>query len=328
MRSTNFFFIILIIILVIFLSVSCNKKMLPNSLAIGSYFGEGDSLLFIALHNGLFKKNRINVNIKKYEAAAMAIEDALKGKIDIAGCSDAAFVTKSFDNSDLRVITATAILDIQKIITPSDSGIKTPAGLKGKKIGITKGSSSEYALAVYLALNNINMSNVEIIYVNPHEYSDAIKSRKIDAIITWEPNIYNIKKDLNYNIVDLSEKKMPQMFLILIAKNEMIQQKHAEIAAFIKSLKEAEDYLNKNKEESKIIVKEKMNVSENYINYAWNNMIISLNLSQNVIFTMENEAKWRINNNMTKNKIFPNYVRYIYFDALEKIKPDSITIIK
>jgi NitT/TauT family transport system substrate-binding protein len=328
MRSIKIFFIILLIISLILLSVSCNKKMLPNKLIIGSYFGEGDSLLFIAENIGLFKKNGVTVEIKKYETGVMAIEDVLTDKIDISCCSEAAFVVKSFDNQNLRIIVVYTILESQKIFTPADTGIKTPAGLKGKKIGITKESSAEFALAAYLSLNNINLNEVKIIYLTPNEYLNAIKERKIDAIVTWEPHIYNIKKELNNNIVDLSVNKIPQIFMLLNAKNEIIQQKKLEMDALLKSLKEAEDYLDKNISRSKIIIKEKMNVSEDYINYAWNNMFISLNLSQDVIFAMESEAKWRINNNMTKSKTLPNYVKYIYFGALEKIKPDSITIIR
>jgi ABC-type nitrate/sulfonate/bicarbonate transport system substrate-binding protein len=328
MRSMNNYLKILTIIFVILSSVSCNKKMLPNKLTIGSYYGEGDSLLFISEYNGFFKKNGINVEIKKYESGAKAIGDVINDKIDISGCSEAAFVARSFDDPSLRVITVYSIIESQKIITLSDSGITNANDLKGKKIGVTKGSSSEIAMAIYLSMNDINLSSIKIVFVNPDDYLNAIKLKNIDAIVTWEPHIYNIKREFNNNIIDLSGKEMPKIIMLLNAKNEIIQQKHKEIAALLKSLKEAEDYVKSNNDESKKIVKEKINVTDDYINYAWENILISLNLSQDLIFAMENTAIWRINNNMTNNKIIPNYVKYIYFDALESVKPDSITIIK
>ena len=268
MRTINFYFKIFFIIFAIISLVSCDKKMLPNKLTIGSYYAEGDSLLFIAENKELFKKNGVNVEIIKYESGAMAIEEVVKDKIDISCCSEAAFVTKSFDNPNLRIIVVYTILESQKIFTPSETGIKTSVGLKGKKIGITKGSSAEFALAAYLSLNNMNSNEVKIIYLAPNEYLNAIKDKKIDAIVTWEPHIYNIKNELNNNIVDLSEKKIPQIFMLLNAKNEIIQKKRLEIDALLKSLKEAEEYLKKNNSNSKKIVKEKMNASDDYINYV------------------------------------------------------------
>jgi ABC-type nitrate/sulfonate/bicarbonate transport system substrate-binding protein len=327
MRIINFYFKISLIFIVI-LSSSCNKKMLPNSLTIGSYMGEGDSLIFIAENKGYFKKNGVNVSIKKYDAGIYAIEDLLKDKIDIATPSEVAFVAKSFDNPDLRIFAVTTFSDIQKILVRSDANIKNPADLIGKRIGTTKGSSAEFALYSYLVLNNININDVKVINLNPNEHLKAIKNKEVDAVISWEPNIYNIRKELGDKVVDLSQNKVPSLYTVLISKSEIIQNKQKEIIAFLNALKNAEDYYTKNNDDSQILIKKSINSSDDYINYSLKNIYFSISLPHDLIFAMENEAKWRINNNMTKNKSLPNYVKYIHFDALETVKPDSITIIK
>ncbi len=58
---------------------------------------------------------------------------------------------------------------------------------------------------------------------------------------------------------------------------------------------------------------------------AKNNFILSL--SQVLIIAMEDEARWAIKNNLTDATEVPNYLDYIYFDALEAVKPDAVNII-
>ena len=43
---------------------------------------------------------------------------------------------------------------------------------------------------------------------------------------------------------------------------------------------------------------------------------------------MEDEARWRIENNMTAATEIPSYLDYVYLDALEEVKPEAVTIIR
>jgi len=319
--------IIFSIVLILPLLDSCEKKMLENKITIGTYIGESAALIFIAEKKGYFIKNGVNIEIKEYDAGISEMEDLLKEKIDIATPSEAAFVAKSFDNADLKIIALTTISDVQKILVRSDSDIKKPADLFGKKIGTTLGTSAEFGLYSYLTFNNINTKDVKIINLKPGELPNAIKNKQIDAAISWEPNIYNIKKELKENVVDLSQKKVPTLYTLLVTKNSVIRTKQKEIQAMLMALEEAEVYFNKYNDDSKIIVRDRMNISDDYINYAWKNIYISINLPQDLIFAMESEAAWRINI-LSENKKMPNFVKYFYFDFLEKIKPESISIIR
>jgi ABC-type nitrate/sulfonate/bicarbonate transport system substrate-binding protein len=328
MNLIKMIFLFLTAILMIILFNSCDQKMLPNPLTIGCSGSEGHSLIFIAEKKGFFKKNRVNVEIIKYITGLNAIGDVLNDKLDIAATTDPAVVTKSFDSPNLKILAVTVIANSHKILVNSGSGIIKPADLIGKKIGIAKGTSAEYAFYNYLSLTNINYNQVEIIDLQPNEYLNAFKKNEIDAVMTWEPNIYNLKKELKDKVFELSQKNIPYFYYLLCTKDEIIKKKYKEIQALIKALKDAEDYVKKNNESAKILVKKIMNTNDEYINYAWKGISISLSLPQDLIFAMESEAKWRINNNITKNKTLPNYLKYIYFDALEKIKPDSITMIR
>jgi hypothetical protein len=43
---------------------------------------------------------------------------------------------------------------------------------------------------------------------------------------------------------------------------------------------------------------------------------------------MEDEARWMIKNKLTKEKNVPNFLDYIYEDALKAVKPEAVNIIR
>ena len=43
---------------------------------------------------------------------------------------------------------------------------------------------------------------------------------------------------------------------------------------------------------------------------------------------MEDEARWAIENHLTDATKTPNYFRLIYFDALQAVNPEAITVVR
>jgi NitT/TauT family transport system substrate-binding protein len=47
-----------------------------------------------------------------------------------------------------------------------------------------------------------------------------------------------------------------------------------------------------------------------------------------MLITFEDQARWRIKQGLTDATEVPNYLDYIYLDALEEVKPEAIGIIR
>ncbi len=60
---------------------------------------------------------------------------------------------------------------------------------------------------------------------------------------------------------------------------------------------------------------------------SWPNQQISLFLDQSLIISMNDEATWMITNKLTSAIVVPNFLNYVYLEALSEVKPDSVTVI-
>ncbi len=91
---------------------------------------------------------------------------------------------------------------------------------------------------------------------------------------------------------------------------------------------EAEDYLKYNSEESKEFVKDRFDYESDYMDYSWPKQEFAVTLGQAMLITFEDQARWRIKNKLTDATEVPNYLDYIYMDALEEVKPEAVGIIR
>ncbi len=59
-----------------------------------------------------------------------------------------------------------------------------------------------------------------------------------------------------------------------------------------------------------------------------NGLTFSVGLSQALILAMEDEARWRIDISLTDKNEVPNYLDFLYLEALEAVNPESVTVIR
>ncbi len=295
-------------------------------ITVAAYAGETGALVYVAEDQGFFEENGLEVTIKDYESGKAAADALIAGETDIATSADFVFVSNSFDHVDLRVFGTVATAEVIELVARKDKGIITPTDLKGKKIGITKKSSTESDLGKFLLYSGLSIDDVELVDLKPSEIVKAVINGDIDAGVTWDPNVYNIKKELGDNAVSWSV--VESFYFVLITKKNWINNKPKAAERFIKSVLEAEDYIKDNSEGAKEFVKDRFDYDSAYIDYSWPNQEFAVILEQAMLVLFEDQARWSIDNKLTDANQVPNYLDYIYMDALEEVKPEAIGIIR
>src|SRR5437870_569393 len=110
------------------------------------------ALVWVAEHEGYFQHTGLDVEIRGSSSAHVALKTMLEeGTLDIVGVAQTPVVFHSFARSDYAIIATMADSDNNhKLLARKDRGIHTPADLKGKVVGITKGASGQFFLDMFL----------------------------------------------------------------------------------------------------------------------------------------------------------------------------------
>jgi sulfonate transport system substrate-binding protein len=130
----------------------------------------------------------ISVTWVEFTAGPPLVEALNVGAINVGWVGDAPPI---FGQSAGSAIVYVAALpgngEGEAIVAKAESGIKSVADLKGKKVAVGKGTSAHNLLIAALEKNGLAFSDIEPIYLPPADAAAAFASDKVDAWSIWDP---------------------------------------------------------------------------------------------------------------------------------------------
>lgn len=298
----------------------------PEKIVIGNV-REYSIFNIIAKSKDYFAQNGIDAEIKKYDSGPAGVKDLLAGKVDVALASDNTGVQTIFTHPELRIISQFVRNNVFSIVALKDKGISAPSDLRGKKIGITKKTAGEFLFSEFLVTENLTSKSVVIVDLTPPQIKTELQKGTIDAGVLFEPNVFDLINTLGEKAVVWPISKTLDTFGLIYTTDTFIKTHSTVIDRYLLSLIQAEQYEKNNPEETKALIGKTFGYSKKYIDYSWPKNDNSIRLDQEFLLSMENIARWSIENKLTDKTTVPNYLNFIYFEALEKVKPEAITII-
>jgi NitT/TauT family transport system substrate-binding protein len=100
------------------------------------------------------------------------------------------------------------------------------------------------------------------------------------------------------------------------------------IQRVLQSLVNASQFIHKNPDQSRVIVAKYLGMDKSLLDELSAHYHFNITLDQSLLLTLENQAKWAIKNKLTDQTKVPNYLDFIYLDALATIRPEGVTIIR
>ncbi len=309
-------------------SCRANDSGQLESIRIGIWPNEINTLIYIAQDQNYFVAAGLNVTITDYASVTEALNGMLNGESDISTASEFVLVGKALQREDIRALgSIDKVLQIS-IVSRKDRGIENVSDLAGKKIGVFKGAVSEFYLGRFLELHGMKDSQITLVDTSSLNIVDTLTSGTVDAVITGQPNIDRIRNNLGEEVMILPAQSNQATYYSVYSTGSWASEHPVLVTRFLNSLARAESYLIRNPDQARDIIQNKLNHSAIYMAAIWPEHQFSLTLDQGLVAAMEDEARWMIANNLTPEKQVPDFLDYIYMDGLEAIKPGAVNIIR
>jgi sulfonate transport system substrate-binding protein len=192
-----------------------------------------------------FAKEGAKVKYNLFLAGPPMIEGLSGGRLDLIHTGDMPPVSGRAAGIDLKVI-ANAGLDPahNAVLVAPDSAIKSPKGLKGKKVGVPVGSSGHHFLFLLLAKNGLKTSDVQVVNLPATELANALETKNVDAVAVWEPISANIELTGKGKIL-ADSTNVKRSVNVYLTRNEFGKENPKLVEAFIRATKRATDFYKK-----------------------------------------------------------------------------------
>jgi NitT/TauT family transport system substrate-binding protein len=252
----------------------------------------------------------------------------LKDEIDVSFAAEYVLVGKAFNKDEIKAIASINEADFAYIIGRKDRGIQSISDLKGKKIGVARGTVLEFYLGRFLQLHGLSPEDVIMVDVALSKSADSIVSGESDALISFKPYTDLAQHELGDDVVVWPAQNSQALYALIICRDQWINQDPGRVERLLKALSAAEDFITQHPQEAKDITKRQLGFSDTYMDTVWPKQQYSLSLDQSLVTAMEDEARWMISNNLTAETQVPDFLRYIYVDGLNEVKPAAVNIIR
>lgn len=281
---------------------------------------------YVAKSINAFKDTCVNVEYDDVIGGQMAFAKVVNGEVDFGTSSDSviafqSLAKKSFSTHAMFVESDNDV----KLITHLSDEVNSVIDLKGKKIGITKGTASEYFFSTLLAIDGLITADVELLHYKPEQLINGFVNKEVDAIVPWEPYAFSATQLLNDKIKIHDTKNLSTLSFNLISQSAdslLVEQ----AKCIIQGLSIAIEYIASSPENSKKIVMDELKLSPLFIDWVWPDYIFKLSLNQSLILSIKSQAAWAIEMQMSEYKEMPDINGFIDGRALLQVDPGAVNI--
>ncbi|MEW5745317.1 MAG: ABC transporter substrate-binding protein [Nitrospirota bacterium] len=284
--------------------------------------------LYIAYQKGYFKDEGLKVVLRTFETGKGALDAALRGHADLATVAETPIARAAVEGKSVFVIATLSDSDrATMIIARRDRGISSPADLRGKKIGVSLGTNSEFFLYIYLTLHHVAQDEITIVDLRPAEIAGALTRGEVDAVSVWLPHTAQLRNMLGSNALALHDPDIYTMTLNLAGPREFILKNPEAINRLLRALVKATRFIRESPDEARTITARCTGLSPSVIDEAWNDFNFAVELDQSLLVSLEDQAAWLLGKKSGgTGRGVPNFLDTLYPAALEKIDPSMVTV--
>lgn len=255
-----------------------------------------------------------------------AFEHVMNGKVDFGTSSDSVIAFKSLTAQSF----VTHAMFVQsdndvKLITRTADQVNSTIDLKGKKVGVTRGTASEYILSTLLAIEGLTVEDVFLHHYKPADLTKGFSLKEVDAIVPWEPFAFQALQLFKDKINVHDTKSLSTLSFNLIsqrADSQLVEK----AKCVIQGLHTAINYIASHPQESKQIVMDELDLAPEFIDWVWPDYIFKLGLNQSLILNIESQAVWAVETQMREYREVPNSAQFVDSRALLQVEPGAVNI--
>lgn len=284
------------------------------------------SPFYVAKSINAFNDTCVEVEYHEVLGGKVAFEKVMNSEVDFGTSSDSVIAFQTLtDNAFVTHAMFVQSDNDVKLVTRAADHFGSTEELKGKRIGVTKGTSSEYLLSTLLAIEGLSFKDVELHHYNPEELIEGFQNNEVDAILPWEPFVFEVSQLLGEEVKIHDTKSLSTLSFNLIsqtADGQLVEK----ATCVIQGLRTAIDYIALYPEEAKKIVIAALDLEPAFIDWVWPDYIFKLGLNQSLVLNIQSQATWVMETQMSESRSVPHSEHFIDSRALLQVDPGAVNI--
>jgi ABC-type nitrate/sulfonate/bicarbonate transport system substrate-binding protein len=279
------------------------------------------SAYYVAQEEGLFKKHGLDVRINTGPSGSAMVAFLVNGQIESAFGSEIAGIANH--NLDPNVIVAAQAARLVRWLALVGRNIDNLEGLKGKKVGVARGSGGEIFWLAMLDKLKLNAADYTVVNVEAPEMVAALERGNIDAYAVWEPWVTRGLAAVKNTKVLRTQEGILEQGVFIYMNLGWIKKNPDPADGFMRALVEATELINKDRPRAaKAVSAFLKSLDPPMVEQLMTKLRYDMELSQDSISMLRlAESQLKQQGKLTKPI---DYGAFIYPELLRKVQPAKV----
>jgi aliphatic sulfonates family ABC transporter substrate-binding protein len=206
----------------------------------------GSAACIVAAENDYFAQEGLRIEPFRFNSGPACAEALYSGSADIGTMGDTtAIITVSRDDRFVIIASHGQGEHRHRLVVNRDSPVADVEDLRGKTVGVKKGTSTYGGLLLLLASRRIDPAEIRLVDMTPGEMPDALAAGSIDAFVASEPTPSLAEQRGARQLATLGGLGNTYPILVL-ARRDLVRDRPEQVARFLAALQRAEETIQSN----------------------------------------------------------------------------------
>lgn len=220
----------------------------PIRMTIATGVDPSFAQFYVAKESGIFERNGLDVTVNTGPSGSAMIAFLVGNQINAAyGAEQAGVSANLVDPNVVVVAEGVALLRWLGIVARN---ITSMDGLKGKRIGVARGTGSETFWLSVVARMNLNAADYTIVNVEAPEMVAALERGNIDAYAVWEPWMTRGTRAVSNSRILMTNENIQVIRNLIYMNKGWAEQNGEATQRFLRSMIQATDLIAANRDQA------------------------------------------------------------------------------
>lgn len=284
----------------------------------------------VAEAKGYFAQEGLALEIQHFKLGRICLEKMLAGEVDFATASDVSVLLALMNRNEFDILATIAMSDgDNQMVFAKGRGIVVPADLRGKRIGVLKGTSAHYFVDSFLLFHGINPSEVTHVPMDIKSVGQEMERGEVDAAGFLSSQMPEVLRRMKGKVTVAEAVPVYTGTFNLLGQSASGRASDADAKKILQALRRAEQFIKAEPVQSQMIVARALSVPVDAVAQSWRSFDFRLNLSQKLVSSLESQERWaRINGMVPQDTPTTNLLDRIRVDPLKNIDPRAMRLMK
>ncbi|HYX04787.1 MAG TPA: ABC transporter substrate-binding protein [Reyranella sp.] len=280
------------------------------------------SQFYVAKEAGLFEKNGLDVTINTGPSGSAMVPFLINNQVQAAYGSDlAGVINHNVDNKVVAVADGTYLV---KWLSVVGRNVQSLDELKGKRVGIAKGTGSEIFWSRVLAKRNLQAADFKIVDIEAPEMLAATERGDIDGFAVWEPWPTRTLQAVKGTKILQDAEGIYNNINFVYMNRGWIEQNRETAEKFMRALVQANDLIGSDRPAAAKMVAKFLKMPEALAVELMPKVEFDMTWTDRAVATIKIAEEQLASQKKLKAPL--DYSQYVYTELLKKVRPENVKL--